>query len=255
VLAFVVLQPVLIGVVTLPLWVLGWYYLLRSAVFRPLGVAALVTFVLFLAIGKAYYPGPLIPVLLAAGCVQLEALEARRQWRHAAAFAGGAMVVQAVLSLPITVPLVPQTSLARFGLDQFRKDYADTVGWPELVAQVAGAYQQLSPAEQQVTVILASNYGEAGAIDLYGPGLGLPHALSPQLTYWYWKPSRVEASDVITVGFDESAVRSVCGAVTRLATIEAVDGVRNEEVGRPILLCRDPAVSLDDAWPQLRRLA
>jgi hypothetical protein len=164
------------------------------------------------------------------------------------------LVVQAALSLPITVPLVPEASLAGFGLDQFRKDFADTVGWPKLVAQVAGAYQQLSPAEQQVTVILANNYSEAGAIDLYGPGLGLPHVLSPHLTYWYWKPARVEASNVITVGFDEPGVRGACGEVTRLATIEAVDRVRNEEVGRPILLCRQPTVPLDDAWPQLRSL-
>jgi hypothetical protein len=105
-----------------------------------------------------------------------------------------------------------------------------------------------------VTVILANNYSEAGAIDLYGPGLGLPYVLSPHLTYWYWKPARVEASNVITVGFDEPGVRGACGEVTRLAPIEAVDGVRNEEVGRPILLCRQPTVPLDDAWPQLRSL-
>jgi hypothetical protein len=63
-------------------------------------------------------------VILAAGCVQLEAMVAGRHWRHAATVAGGAMVVQAALSLPITVPLVPEASLARYGLDQFRKDYA-----------------------------------------------------------------------------------------------------------------------------------
>ena len=106
-----------------------------------------------------------------------------------------------------------------------------------------------------MTVILANNYGEAGAIDLYGPGLGLPHALSPHLTYWYWKPAHVAASNVISVGFDEPRVRGARGEVTRLATIEAVDGVRNEEVGRPILLCRQPTVPLDDLWPQLRSLS
>ena len=89
--AFVLLPPVLIGVVTLPLWVLGGYYSLWTPLYRPVGVAALVAFLLFLAIGKAYYPGPLIPVILAASCVQLEAMAARRHWRHAATVAAGAI--------------------------------------------------------------------------------------------------------------------------------------------------------------------
>jgi 4-amino-4-deoxy-L-arabinose transferase-like glycosyltransferase len=254
VVAFLAFQPVLIGLATLPLWVMGWYYLLRQPRYRPLGTAALTAFLLFLLIGKAYYPGPLIPVLLAAGCVQLEASSARRRWRHAAQIAAAAMVVQAILALPITIPLVPQSALARFGLDEFRKDYADTVGWPELVGQVAGVYRQLTPAEQQATVILASNYGEAGAVDLYGQAVGLPPAVSPNLTFWYWKPAHLEARTVIAIGFDEPYMRNLFTDVTLVDTVRSVDDTGNEEVGRAILLCRQSIVPLDDVWPSLRRL-
>jgi len=254
VLAFLAFQPVLIGVFTLPLWGMGWYYLFRHPDCRPLGIAALVTYLLFLVVGKAYYPGPLIPVLLGVGCVQLEATAARQRWPRAAVIAAAVMLVQAVVGLPISVPLVPQSSLARFGLDEFRKDYSDTVGWPELVRQVAGVYAQLTPAEQQTAVVLASNYGEAGAIDLYGRSAGLPLALSPDLTYWYWKPAHVEADVVIAVGFDQSEMRRLLGDVRVAATVQPVDGVRNEEVGRLILVCRQPILPLDSAWPQLRRL-
>jgi hypothetical protein len=144
------------------------------------------------------------------------------------------MVVQAMASLPISVPVVPQSSLARFGLDDFRKDYADTVGWPQLVAQVAAVYAQLSPAQQQTSVILVSNYGEAGALDLYGPALGLPHPISPQLTYWYWKPAHVDARTAVVVGLNAATLHRLFAAVNQVATIQAVDGVRSEEVGRPI---------------------
>jgi hypothetical protein len=252
-LAFVAFQPVLIGIVTLPLWAMGWYFLFRNARWRPLGVAALVAFLLYLPVGKAYYPGPLIPVLLAAGCVQLEASAHRRGWSRRTAVAATAMVLQALLALPILVPLVPQSSLASFGLDQARKDYADTVGWPELVGQVAAVYQQLTPAEQETTAIVAGNYGEAGAIDLYGPAFDLPEALSPHLTFWYWKPSHVDAQTVITVGVPESDVRPFFADVTRVDAVQAVDGVHSEEVGQAILLCRQPLVSLDDVWPLARR--
>ena len=252
-LAFVAFQPVLIGIVTLPLWLMGWYFLLRHPRHRPLGVAALVAFLVYLPVGKAYYPGPLIPVLLAAGCVQLEATAAGRGWRHALRIAAIAMVVQAMVALPLLLPVVPQSSLARFGLDEARKDYADTVGWPQLVGQVAEVYDQLSPEERQTTAIVAGNYGEAGAIDLYGPALGLPAALSPQLTFWYWKPAHVNAQTVVAVGVDESDARPLFAEVSRVASVQAVDGVRSEEVGRPILLCRGPLVPLDDIWPQARR--
>jgi hypothetical protein len=163
------------------------------------------------------------------------------------------MFLQAMAALPLLVPVVPQSSLAYFGLDEARKDYADTVGWPQLVGQVAQVYDQLSPRERQTTAIVAGNYGEAGAIDLYGPALGLPSALSPHLTFWYWRPAQVNADTFIAVGVDESDARRFFTDVTRVASVQPVDGVRNEEVGRPILLCRGPLVPLDDIWRQARR--
>jgi 4-amino-4-deoxy-L-arabinose transferase-like glycosyltransferase len=253
VLAFVAFQPLLIGIVTLPLWLMGWYFLFRHARWRPLGVAALVAFVVYLPVGKAYYPGPLIPVLLAAGCVQLEVTTDRRRWSRLPAVAAAAMVLQVLLALPILLPVVPQSSLARFGLDQARKDYADTVGWPELVAQVADVYQQLTPVEQMSTTIVVGNYGEAGAIDRYGPAMNLPEALSPHLTFWYWKPTHVVAQTIITVGIPESQLHPFFADVTRVDTVRAVDGVQSEEVGRTILICRQPLVPLDDVWPLARR--
>jgi 4-amino-4-deoxy-L-arabinose transferase-like glycosyltransferase len=251
-LAFLELQPLLIGPVTLPIWLMGWYFLFRTPRARPLAVASLVTFGLFLIVGKAYYPAPLIAVLLAAGCVQLETTARRRNWAHATPIAAAAMVLQMVVSLPISVPLVPQSSLAGFGLDQFRKDYADTVGWPQLVQQIARAYAQLSPEERQSSVILAGNYGEAGAIDLYGPALGLPQALSPHLTFWYWKPPHVVADSAVAIGIDPTTAHRLFADVSQVGIVESVDGVHSEEVGRPILVCRRPLVPLDAAWPSLR---
>jgi len=251
--AFLAFQPVLIGIVTLPLWAMGWWFLFRQARWRPLGVAALVAFLVYLPVGKAYYPGPLIPVLLAAGCIQLDTASTSRGWSRVVGVAAAAMVLQALVALPLLIPLVPTASLATFGLDDARKDYADTVGWPELVGQVAGVYQQLTPAEQRTTAIVADNYGEAGAIDMYGPALDLPPALSPHLTFWYWRPAHFEAETVIAVGFDESQMRQIFADVTRVGTIQSVDGVRNEEVGRVILVCRHAVVPLDDAWALARR--
>jgi len=53
------------------------------------------------------------------------------------------------------------------------------------------------PAEDRAkAAILPKNYGEAGAIDFFGPPLGLPRALSGHQNYWYWGP-RDYTGDVI----------------------------------------------------------
>jgi hypothetical protein len=88
---------------------------------------------------------------------------------------------------------------------------------------------------------------------MYGPALDLPPALSPHLTFWYWRPAHLDAETVIAVGVDESEMRQIFADVTRVATIQSVDGVRNEEVGRAILVCRRPVVPFDDAWVLARR--
>jgi hypothetical protein len=49
-------------------------------------------------------------------------------------------------------------------------------------------------------VIFTFNYGEAGAIDRYGPGLGLTHAYSGHNAYGDWEPPPDGAAPVITVG-------------------------------------------------------
>jgi len=255
VLAFIAFQPLIVGILTLPLWALGWYGLLRQPRWRPVGLAAGVAFALFVPVGKAYYPAPLVPVLLAAGCVELERLSLARRWRRSAATAGAAMAVQLVVLLPLTAPVVPQSSMAAWHLDVLRSDFAETVGWPELVAAVADAYQSLPPAERARAIILADNYGEAGAIDRFGPAFGLPAALSTELTYWYWKPPQVDAQTAIAIGIPARTLRQWFGEVTQVGTVPNVDGVHTSEAGGPILVCRQPRVPLDAVWPRARNFS
>ena len=51
--------------------------------------------------------------------------------------------------------------------------YADMFGWDTMAETVAQVYQSLPATDRADCGILAGNYGEAGAIDHYGPALGL----------------------------------------------------------------------------------
>jgi hypothetical protein len=113
----------------------------------------------------------------------------------------------------------------------------------------------LPPGERGHAVILAANFGEAGAIDLYGPSMGLPAPICPEMSYWLWKPAHVDDSTVIVVGATAADVTWAFGDVRVAAPIRIPNGVQNQsEVGRDILIARQPRVSLDEVWPRLLNL-
>jgi 4-amino-4-deoxy-L-arabinose transferase-like glycosyltransferase len=243
-------QIVLVGPLAVPLWIGGWVRLLRGRQVRFLGVTALVAFLVFTLTGKDYYAAPLYPLLFAAGAVTAESLARRAGWLRAVAVV--ALALDAILLAPFAMPLVPPARLHQYGFDTANKDLAATVGWPEVAAQVAAVYDNLPPGERSHAVILASNFGEAGAVDLYGPSLGLPAAICPEMTYWLWKPAHVDDSTVIVVGARAADVSWAFDDVRVAAPIRIPYGVRNQsEVDKEILIARQPRVSLDEVWPRL----
>ncbi|HSS94039.1 MAG TPA: glycosyltransferase family 39 protein [Candidatus Dormibacteraeota bacterium] len=250
-LTFLSEQLALIGPLALPLWFAGWYHLLSSPRPRMLGIAALVPFVIFLFAGKSYYAGPLHPVLLSAGACALEGWTAgRARWLRP--MTAAILVAQTLVLLPLTLPLLPEGAMARSPLASIRKDFADTVGWHDLVGQVADAYAGLPAGERSRAVIITDNYGEAGAINTYGRSAGLPIALSGELTYFYWKPTHLPDGPVVAVGLDPGFLATLFGTCSVVATITNGYGLNNEEFGKPISVCRNPVKSLDDLWPAFK---
>lgn len=236
-----------------PLWILGAATLLRS--WRQARARLLVSYVavpmalLVLLEGRGYYAAPLYPPLLAMGAVRMEAWVARlgegarRATRlvQVGLFALGASV--AVVVLPITPP---GSSIWRFALEQ-NSDLAEEIGWPELAQTVATVYRSLPPAERAVTRVLTGNYGEAGAINLYGPALGLPEAISRVNSYWYRGYGDPPPETLIVLGIERADAEEAFDACTVVAQVQNPLNVRNEETSRhaDILLCRRLVVP----WP------
>lgn len=166
-LTFLSEQLALIGPLALPVWGAGMFWLWRDSGRRTLGIAAAFPVVLYLFAGKSYYVGPLHPFLIAAGACAIEAWTTTpaRWLRPAAAVA---LVVQALVLLPLTLPLLPESTMATSQLASVRKDFADTIGWRDLVGQIARIYDAIPPSERRSVVIITDNYGEAGAINTYG---------------------------------------------------------------------------------------
>jgi len=265
------------GVVLTPVWVAGTVWSLRSAAarrFRPVAIACVAVIALqFVLGGKAYYPGAAFMFLLAAGCLPLErrltvrtrtarrTLATRRaqaargrpgRLATPAALAGAAMVAGAVLAAPVALSVLPAGTLHTVPLQKINYDLAETIGWPKLVALVAQEYDSRPAAQRRQTTILAGNYGEAGAIERYGPGAGLPQAYSGANNFWLWGPPPATDSAAIAVNIDPALLRREFAHVRQVATFWNGLGVSDDEQGVPIFIATGLRSSWAQAWPAFR---
>ena len=78
----------------------------------------------------------------------------------------------------------PKTEVGHQGV--LPQHFGDQFGWEEMTAKVAEVYHSLPPEERDQAAIFADNYGEAGAIDLFGKRYNLPKAISGHQSYHLW---------------------------------------------------------------------
>jgi hypothetical protein len=197
--------------------------------------------------GRPYYPIPLTIMLVLAGIVAFE--QSGRDTRDLR----GTILVNGVLSLFISLPLLP-VSMANIP-STINESLAETIGWPELVAQVAATVDTLPEAERQDVVILTASYGEAGAIDLFGPSHGLPPAYSGHNSYPDFRQPANDSATTVAVRYDPDTLRPFFDTCEQVAVFDNGYGIDNEAQGAPIVVCRGLREGWDETWPRLRHLS
>jgi hypothetical protein len=122
---------------------------------------------------------------------------------------------------------------------------ADQFGWPEMAHEVADIYNSLPPEERAQTGIWAGNYGEAGAINLFGPQYGLPTAYSRHQNHWYWGPPPQVYRNLIVIQWGLDDVRDNC---TSFQPFERYQRFGMAEENQPIYLCRGVKFDIQKIW-------
>ncbi len=234
--------------------------------YRTVGWTALFAFLTLLALkGKAYYIGPIYPVMYGAGAVVLERIRTPKwgaiaRWGTVALVAGYGLLTLPI-GLPILAPPTMERYLARLGMEgatetnvgaqeRLPQDYADMLNWREQVEEVARVYHSLPADERKRAVILASNYGEAGAIDFYGPRYDIPKARAYVGTYWFFGPGDLPGEVLILHGFPQEDVTDHCGSLTEAGYVDHPYAVA-EERGLTVFVCRETRQTLQELWPGL----
>jgi hypothetical protein len=177
--------------------------------------------------------------LIAAGAVVVE--QRRRRWPVVVA-----VIATSALTMPAAIPILSPTMLAASPWNGLGETQRETVGWPQLVALVADAYGSIPPRQRSHAGIYANNYGEAGAIDLLGPALGLPQAWSGQNAFGYWGPPPHSVIPVVVVWEDGPPDSSFAGC-RKFSRVKAP--VPNEESDRAaVYICSSPIGGWRQAW-------
>jgi hypothetical protein len=262
-------QTLLVLPLAAPIWLAGLYFFLRAREGKPyrlLGWAYLVVLAeLLLLKGKIYYLAPAYPMLFAAGAVWIERWIAGRSWNWLKPAIVAALALGAMVAAPLALPVLSPEATAKYAkfwnVEAVRVEspetgklpqlFAEMFGWENQAATIARVYRNLPPGEQSQCAILAGNFGEAGAIDFFGPRLGLPKAISGNNNYYLWGPREYSGEVVISFGVPREDLLALFGRVEQVATLSHEYAVPDEN-NLPVYICRKPKMPLRVAWPKLK---
>lgn len=266
---FIAQQVLIMNPVTLPLWLGGLIWLLVSRDgrrYRVIAIAYLATLTEFIVMhGKHYYLAPAYPMLFAAGAVGAERLfSVRLQWLKPALLV--AMIALAALLAPTVVPILPPEKLIAYmkaihfepprtetshtaALPQL---FADQFGWEEMARTVAHVYTHLAADDRKKAAIFCQNYGEAGAIDFFGPKLGLPPAISGHQNYFLWGPRDYTGEVLLVLDDRDDDEREQFESVMDLGQVVSSPWAMPWEQRTHIYLCRHVKGTVRDLWPKLK---
>jgi 4-amino-4-deoxy-L-arabinose transferase-like glycosyltransferase len=241
-------QILLVGVLALWLWPAGVRWLAHDADgrrFRPLlwawpiGLA-----VVFVTGGRPYYAVPLSLVVALAGVRALGDRAVTLAWP---------LAISALVAVPLALPVLPVSTARITGA--VNDTTGETIGWPELTAQVAAVVHDLPDRERDHIVILTASYGEAGAVDRFGPVLGLPSAYSAHNGYVEFRRPDDDHATVVAVRYEPEDLAPYFGRCAQVARVDNSQGVDNEAQGTPIVVCRGLRDPWSETWPRLRHVS
>jgi Dolichyl-phosphate-mannose-protein mannosyltransferase len=244
-----------ITLLALPLGLAGLYFYLVSKAgsrFRILGWMFVVPLVLFvIAKGRGYYMGAAYPMLYAAGAVwgeqHLRSLS--RAWAGGVrTLAWTALAADMILVAAITIPPVPVNSALWKFASKNNGDLVEELGWPELVQTVAQIRDSLPEHARAHLGIMAGNYGEAGAINLYGPRYELPQAISGINSFWQRGYGNPPPETLIVLGISRGFLERNFASCQLAGHTPNPYGIKNEETSDhpDIYVCR----GLRQTWPE-----
>jgi hypothetical protein len=263
-------QAIFVNPVALPLWLAGLVYFLfvrEARVYRYLGWAFLFL-LLVMIVSQSSRPDRIAafyPALFAGGAVAFQGIRLAWigpvvRWSMLILLVAGAAIVMPVFT-PLLSPRATSAYIAKLGVslsvesgkmhDPLPQWLGDRLGWRELATEVSRVYHALPPDEQRRCVIISTNYGEAGALELYGPDLGLPRVYATHNSFHSWGPPSDSITTYIGVFVSRRDLEQRFATVVEegMQTCEYCTGPQQKI---PIYVARGPQFNVRTVWPAFK---
>jgi hypothetical protein len=261
-------QILIMGPLSAPVWITGLFYGFFDRDARKFRLLSLIFLILFFLYSftnaRHYYLAGAYPMVVALGGLFWEKrTESQRKWRPVLA---GLVVAGGVLLAPLSLPMLFPETLVRYQaalkitppkdygrIMEIPPHFADCFGWIELTDATEKVFLSLSPEDQRICSIMTSNWGQASALNFYGPARGLPRAVSGHNQYYLWGPGDMTGEVVIMCGSSKGYLEwffEEVEEVTRYGHPWAVPYNRDA----PIYLCRKLKMPIHEAWPQFKKI-
>ena len=261
-------QILFVGPAAAPVWIAGlWRFSVKPGLseLRIFPVAYVTMASIFLVLhGKAYYIEPIYPVLLAGGAVATENWLA---WWPLQGLALATVAGVGAFGAPLALPVLPpekyasyaallgapagQTATERYRPGVLPTHLAGMLGWREMAAKVSAVYNSLPSDERAHAVFYGRDYGEAAALDVYGPAMNGPPVVAGHNNYYIWGPRGFDGSTVIVLDGD---VRPLMQNYRNIKVVGHIDSpfAQTWEAHLPIYVLREPRIPLKILWPKLK---
>lgn len=161
------------------------------------------------------------------------------------------LVLTAVVSAPLGLPVLPVSTLDDLPIGELNETAPESIGWQRFAEQIGEVASTVSAADRVHTVVLAENYGQAGAVDRWSDQFDLPPVYSGHNELW-WRAMPEEHVTTVIMATDSPGPQLLFRSCERRDVVDDGVGSWNGEQGKPILLCVDPVRTWSELWPELR---
>jgi len=238
---------------SLPLTIAGVIAAWRSVRYRALSIAFVLIIVFFAVTkGRGYYTGALYPAMIAFGAVAIT------RWASSSrvALRRGVFIVLwtgllgcGAFAACILVPIASSGALRAFALSQ-NENLREEQGWDTFVQTIAQVRDGLAPAERESFAVVTTNYGEQGAVEMFGRKYGLTAPIGTTNSAWLRGYPTPPPTTLIVTGLDSDEVNAAFTACRPGVPVPYPAHLNNEEskYSPDIFVCGPPRLPWPEFW-------